>query len=71
MLNLYLVVLVYALFRAIRGLVRTKKSLKWVLLNSRKLQSNKISKPAIKLYILIPMLREQEIVAETFKPFHI
>lgn len=69
MLYVYLVVLLYALFRAIRGVVRTKSSLKWIAHNSRSLESKVAAKSKIRIYILIPVLREQEVIKATFNNF--
>lgn len=69
MLYTYLIVLFYALFRAIRGVVRTKNSLLWLAKNSKQLGSKSTYKNRFKIYFLIPVLREQEIISKTFSTF--
>lgn len=67
MTNLYFVVLMYALYRAVRGVVRIGKSINWIIKSSTKLK--KKSKFGIKQYILIPVLREQEVIEKAFNIF--
>lgn len=69
MILLYWTLLIYALFRAIRGVLRVVSSLKWVNLNSKKIKLTNLGKGNVKLYFLIPVLREQEIIDKTFKNF--
>lgn len=65
--NFYYILLFYALYRAIRGVLRVNSSIDWISRSSKKL--NRRTKGRIKQYILIPVLREQEVVKATFKIF--
>lgn len=63
----YYILLFYALYRAIRGVFRINSSIDWISRSSKKLNRN--SNRSVKQYILIPVLREQEVVKATFKIF--
>ncbi|MBL7036795.1 hypothetical protein ISR94_03045, partial [Candidatus Microgenomates bacterium] len=65
----YYTVLLYALFRSMRGVVRVKKSLNWIAENSKSLYTKNASNKKINLYFLIPVLKEQEIIKQTFNVF--
>ncbi len=69
MFHVYLIILLYAIFRATRGVIRTKRSFSWIIHNSRSLESKVTNKKESKIYILIPVLREQEIIEDTFNNF--
>lgn len=68
MFYVYLTVLLYTIFRAVRGVVRTNASLRWIIKHSTKPSSKNSGKP-IMIYFLIPVLREQEIIKGTFNNF--
>ena len=65
----YFVILGYALFRAIRGVYRLLASTRWLEINGRKLSNSYSGKIKYNFIILLPVLREQEIIAKTFQIF--
>lgn len=68
MLFLYISLLVYSFYRGLRGNIRIVKSYRY--LNSKNGQAPlKNTQPLVKFFILIPVLREQEIVEETVHHF--
>lgn len=67
--HFYMILLLYASYRAVRGVFRVNSSLDWITYSSKKLKPKFKSKQAIKQYILIPVLREQELIEQTFDIF--
>lgn len=65
--NLYYILLFYALYRAIRGVFRINSSIDWISRSSKKLNRN--SNRSVKQYILIPVLREHEVIKTAFSIF--
>jgi len=65
----YFVILGYALFRAIRGIYRLLASTRWLKINSLRLPNSRPGKIKYNFIILLPVLREQEIIAKTFQIF--
>ncbi len=65
----YFVILGYALFRAVRGVYRLLISARWLEVNGRKLSNSYSEKIKYNFVILLPVLREQEIVTKTFQIF--
>ena len=65
----YLLILGYALFRATRGIYRLLASTRWLKINSLKLSNSCYGRTKYNFVVLIPVLREQEIITKTFKIF--
>ena len=66
MLYLYFILFGYSLFRGIRGCFRIITSYRYIKSGSGSISK---SKSNIKFHILIPVLREQEIIEDTIKHF--
>lgn len=72
MMIIYTLLISYTLYRAIRGNVRTINSVKWILSEQKELNDFSIKSHSdndYKFVILIPVLREQEIIKKTFETF--
>lgn len=65
---LYKVVLAYASLRVLRGVLRLHTTTKWLKVNAVRLKKARVCRRH-KFYILVPVLREQEIIKETFSRF--
>lgn len=67
----YLIILIYASYRAIRGNIRTFCSINWVFSEQKKINNHKGTTITNnnKYCILIPVLREQEVIFNAFKTF--
>ncbi|MDO8570271.1 MAG: glycosyltransferase family 2 protein [Candidatus Daviesbacteria bacterium] len=68
MLYVYYILLIYSYFRGLRGCYRTLRSIKYVKNTDFRAKKTRRSQ-SILFHIIIPVLREQEIIEETIKHF--
>src|ERR1035437_822326 len=67
---IYLIILIYALFRAVRGNIRTFCSTNWIILKQKEINKFEDAHDDHNKYcILIPVLREQEVINDAFRTF--
>lgn len=72
MVIIYYFLIIYALYRAIRGNIRTVSSIRWIIHEQNKINNAHLATTSdgnYKYVILIPVLREQEVIKSTFNTF--